>query len=277
MLIEAVATPKPGLVDMCDQGAHSDMDLYTFIDSSFELFRYMYGFAEIGWNFDNKDLRQLFFDIRELGLSSERDMLRVTGGANTQKGLNFSLGCICASSGYLLSNNKELNAESITDTVSKMTEGLCERELEPLLKKEKPKEELTAGEKLFIEYGVKGIRGEAESGFISAVTYGLPILSKAGRLSNEVVIDALLNLMENVVDTNVLHRCGDKGLELMRKSAGYARQLGGIKTEKGKEHLRCMNKQFIDCNISPGGCADLLAISIMLYLLCNETWSLGYQ
>lgn len=270
MLIEAVTTPKPGLVDMSDSGSHNDMDIYTFIDSSMALFPYMYDFAAIGWNFKGEDLRKLFQAIRKPGMDAEGAMMKATNSVNTQKGLIFALGCICAASGYLLGSGMPLTVENVTGTVAGMTKGICREELEALLQNSEPGKKLTYGEKLYLKYGVKGIRGEAETGFINAAKYGLPELKKSERLSHETAVNALLSLMENVTDTNVLHRGGPEGLELMKNSAKTARQLGGIKTEKGKKFLAHMNKEFIDANISPGGCADMLAISVMLYLLCEK-------
>ena len=53
----------------------------------------------------------------------------------------------------------------------------------------------------------------------------------------------------------------------MHKTASDYMHNGGILSDKGLTRLHEIDKDFIARNISPGGCADLLAVAIMLYFL----------
>ena len=48
MLCEVSATPKPGLVDRATNGAHRDMDFFTFLSSATALRCSFDGFARLG-------------------------------------------------------------------------------------------------------------------------------------------------------------------------------------------------------------------------------------
>ena len=39
-----------------------------------------------------------------------------------------------------------------------------------------------------------------------------------------------------------------------------------MRTLKGREKILAMEKEFVSLKISPGGCADLLAITVFFYL-----------
>lgn len=273
MLYEVCAAPKPGLVDRENRGAHKDMDIFTFMNSSAALFPTMYRCALTG--FENPDIppQELFSRIREIGLQGEEDMFSATGGINTQKGLIFALGNICAAAGRLAGRGEDLTVKNITATVSLMVSGIVEEELKKLPDEKKGFSEnkpLTAGQKLFLRYGVTGIRGEVEMGFPTVIKYGLPVFSgllNEGVTLNDAMVNTLLHIMTVSEDTNVLWRAGRQGISHMRKQAEKAIKLGGMKTREGIEAIRKMDREFIQKNISPGGSADLLAVTVMLYLI----------
>jgi len=127
----------------------------------------------------------------------------------------------------------------------------------------------TVGEKLYAREGVRGIRGEAEDGFPSVIDHAFPRLraSLASGLSmNDAMIDALLVLFTVVEDTNVLGRAGRDGLAFLREEAGRAIAAGSMATEAGRAAVLAMDEALIARNISPGGCADLLALTVFLEL-----------
>ena len=119
--------------------------------------------------------------------------------------------------------------------------------------------------------GTGGIRKEACSGFDTAFSIGLPALEearKAGRTENDSMVYALLSIMASTEDSNLVHRGGAEGMDFAQKEA---RRL----TAGGPEHLdlgevRRLDGEFIKRNLSPGGSADLLALSAMLYFLRKE-------
>lgn len=271
MLYEVSATPKPGLVDRDNPGAHNDMDFFTFIDSSIVLTSYFYECARAGIEFNLDDYSLLLRKIRPIGIEGEEKMFDATKGINTHKGLVFSLGIIAAASGYLFQNKntKTINSHEISNLIKLITQGISE-ELHNLHLKDK----LTYGEKLYIKYGVKGIRGEVESGFPTVIKYSLPVfkelMSEKKYHINEVLVHVLLHLIANTEDCNILGRHNMDILKYAQEKARQAIKLGGYLTLDGKSFIKEMDNDFIEKNISPGGAADLLAITAMLYYLENN-------
>ncbi len=85
-----------------------------------------------------------------------------------------------------------------------------------------------------------------------------------------MLIEVLISLLAHVTDSNVLSRAGLKGLELVQSSAEKSLALGGVYTQEGWYSIVAMDQVFIDENISPGGAADLLAVTSMLHFLETE-------
>lgn len=268
LLYEVCTTPKPGLVDRVNNGSHNDMDIYTFIDSSAVLTPYFRDFVLTGIQYCQDESQQLFERIRYLGMLAEDDMLVATGNVNTHKGLIFSLGVICSAIGYLFANETELDIDSILELCKKMTCEVVNNDFSEVnLINSK-----TNGEKLFAQYGITGIRGEVASGFSSIRNYGLPVLKsliKQGFSLNDAGALTLLNLIANIKDTNIISRSDIKTQEHVQFEIKTL-----IETQKIEnvhlDILREIDKQFIELNISPGGCADLLAITLMLYFIENK-------
>lgn len=266
ILYEVAATPKPGLVDRENSGAHRDMDFYTFLTSASVLAPYFYRCAELGINFRGDDYRQLLLDIRPIGKLAEEDMFRATGGINTHKGIIFSQGIISAAAGSLYSQGEYFNIKNISLRVKDISQGISEELREAYGKKNK-----TYGEKLFIKYKTKGIREEVESGFKSVVGISYPIFKKLVEEDkyslNDISIQTLLYLMKTIEDTNILGRHNMEILKFVQDRAAEALRLGGVFTSKGKEFIKSLDKIFIEKHISPGGSADLLAITHMIYMI----------
>lgn len=269
-LHEAVAGPKPGLVDRFNCGAHSDMDLFTFCSSASVLYTHFRAMASTGASFESADLTGLLEMIRPEGIRAEQAMLKATGGINTHKGLIFSMGILAAAVSRDLKQTGRTDSRSACRTASAMCFRIVERELKNSDKRE------TNGEKLFGRSGTRGIRGEAEEGFPSVINCALPALKQSSGSWNDRLVDTLLNLMTLVEDSNVLARGGREALDRMKRQAGEALQAGGASSREGLEILKQMDLDFMERNISPGGCADLLALTIFLYNL-EQRFSQGEE
>ncbi len=270
ILFEVSTSPKPGLVDRFNPGAHKDMDFFTFLRSSSVLGPYFYNCTRAGIDFEGNDLKQLLIDIRPIGIKAEKDMFKATGAINTHKGIIFSMGIIAAAAGSLF---KELDRDrfdyiEISNRVISISKGIT-RELDNAHNKE----DLTYGEKLYLKYGTRGIRGEVESGFQTALDISLPILDQLileGRYHiNDILIEVLLNLVAYTEDSNILGRHNMEILKYAQNESIKTLKLGGYFTDEGKKYIESMDKDFIDRNISPGGSADLLAVSLMMHILKN--------
>ena len=85
---ELDTTPKPGLVDKDNNGAHRDMD-YALMQRSIDtLHPYFVKLALLGF----ADTLPTHTAIRDIGIEAERAMLAATNGVNTHKGALFSMG-----------------------------------------------------------------------------------------------------------------------------------------------------------------------------------------
>ena len=269
LLYEVSASPKPGLVDRYGSGAHTDMDYFTFVDSALSLQETFFDCAHAGAHFSGEDLTDLFKDLRPIGIAGEKKMYEATSGVNTHKGAIFSLGILCAAAGHLVCQDKvDLSVEALRDISMKMTYGLT-GELET-----SASENMTSGERLYAEKGVLGIRGEVEAGFPSVMNYGLPALAEAlenkEASKNDILVLVLIELLGHVEDTNVMSRYGEEGLKLVREKSRQVISNGGISTQRGWQLIHDMDEIFIEKNISPGGTADLLAVTLMFHFLCND-------
>ena len=269
LLYEVSASPKPGLVDRFNAGAHKDMDFFTFMESSAALSNYFNKCVGEGAKYSGGNPQELFNALRIIGIEAEKAMFEATNNVNTHKGLIFSLGIICAAVSCCMmeSERKNVDTETICTKVSQMTQGLCMRELTYLNKTEG----LTYGEKLYQNYGLKGIRGEVENGFPTVRNYALPVLTELKSLKtlawNDILVQTLLHLMAVNEDTNIVARHDLKTLEFVQHYSLRILDSGGMLRKDGVQMINEMDKEFIERNIRPGGSADLLAVTVMFDLL----------
>lgn len=262
ILLEVSTHPKPGLVTRLSNGAHKDMSIFTFMMSSAVLSKAFNDLQDIG-QAHRGTLAELFCKLRSYGVGAEAELLRVTKGVNTQRGILFAGGIVSAVSGYAM--NMGLSRDALLPMIKEMAAGLVARELKNL---DHPA--MTAGEKLYYKYGITGIRGEVENGFPSVVNYGLPALEDAfdkGATINDALVHALISLMTVVEDSNVIWRTDYDTLLEVQRIAKNILSLGSVFTEKGRMAIAETERYFLQRRISPGGSADLLSVTITLYLL----------
>ena len=133
---------------------------------------------------------------------------------------------------------------------------------------------MTAGERLYQQYGVTGIRGELESGLPTVQFQALPALRAAladGLTMNDALIDTLLVISLNIDDTTVMNRHNpSKMKEWAQPRIQHALALGGMRTSDGRSAVAALDEEFIKANISPGGAADLLAVTWFVYRMTQQ-------
>ncbi len=166
---EVACFPSPGLVSPVSNGAHKDMNYYTFIDSTSAIMKYLVLFVQAGMDF-HKDEKELFAHVREIGKKAERSMFYNTKNINTHKGMLFLMGITCAAVGKVMTEKKEFN--EISNVIKSMTYGIVESELKSLIYKKN----LSNGEKLFLKYGIEGVRGEVEKGLPTVFNFSLNLM-----------------------------------------------------------------------------------------------------
>lgn len=261
LLLELDATPKPGLVDRRNSGAHRDMD-YAMFRASIEAVRPCFAaFFQLAWNFAGPP-EALLEAARPIGIEAERDMLRATGGVNTHKGAIFSLGILCLGiargapdAEALLSRCAKIAAPALAD-FALVTDQTAR----------------SHGERQYLRYRAAGARGEAAAGFPSVRKFGLPALRgylRGGASRNDAGVAALLHLMAGVEDTNILKRGGLDALQRTQADLStFLRQEPTL--EAILERAAALDEAFIAAHISPGGCADLLSAAWFLYLVYGD-------
>lgn len=265
LLKEVMATPKPGLVDQRDNGAHRDMDVHTFEVSARALEPY---FGQMGWKgyVWRQSPESLFLRIRSMGIQAEREMFRQTNGVNTHKGAVFTIGILAASAGQIYAREGKADTDEIFVYARKMCETVLEAEIQEMLYKSPA----THGEWLLCTSGERGIRGEAQKGFPVLREVAVPILKKCleeGIEEEKAYLQTLLAVIETLTDTNVLSRSSAEGLRWMQQRASGILKAGGALSREGLQEIRVWNQECIRRNISPGGAADMLAAAIFLVSL----------
>ena len=258
---ELELTPKPGLVDRANCGAHRDMDIHTLRASIAAIARWFPLFFARGVEGSAVAAAVLLARIRGDGMACEQAMFGATGGVNAHKGAIFSMGLLCAAAGRMHGRGEALRCEALCAEVADMSQGLVERELAAAGPAR------TAGERLYLTHGLTGARGEAQSGFATARRHGIVAYRSAlmkGANEESALREALVSLMAHNGDTNVVSRGGFAGLALVQSEA--ARLLAG-RTPNARVRigqLRRLDRVLIARNLSPGGSADLLAVSWFL-------------
>ena len=230
LLAEVHFTPKPGLVDEANNGAHRDMDVPLFERSAHALRPCFEEFVRLGIQGASPAA------LQQAGVRAEQAMFAATGGVNTHKGAIYSGALLLHAAGRLLSGEEEGD--------------LCELAAQTAAAIPAPTG--THGAAVRAQCG--GIRTEAVSGYPTAQAV-LRQLRQSGPL------DALLLSLSRLDDSTLWHRGGAEGAQLVRSRA--ADILAAPASER-EARTRRLDAELIERNLSPGGSADLLAMAFFL-------------
>lgn len=244
--LELDTTPKPGLVDRQDNGAHKDMD-YALMSKSISALRpYLTRLAVES----AKDIDPA--KIKEIGIEAEKAMLKATGGVNTHKGALFCIGLSVAAASCLACSTGAVEAYSFKELVSRAASEI-------------PSARGTHGAEAKRSFKAVGALENARAAYPELFTDWLPYYRS---LEGDPFRchKTLLHIMTTLDDTNILHRRGAEGLA--HAEAEAARLLEDF-SESG---LSSLNKDFIRENISPGGSADMLSLTIFIESIINNIY-----
>ena len=236
---EAVLTPKPGLVDAANNGAHKDMDLDLLLTSASAIrpfFAQMAGFSAAY----GTDIETLI----KIGRNAEKAMFAATKGVNAHKGAIFAFSLYLAAAADCLMRGgdpvetvKDLAAEKVAmSRPSAPTHGDAVRAV-------------------YAGFGREGALAEGCKGFPMAILAAQTIRETGDELL------ALCRVMSQLADSNVLYRGGVKGLNWVRSEASRLCAMDEIERRAG---LKVMDAACISRNLSPGGSADMLALGMFL-------------
>lgn len=265
---EVKTTPKPGLVDLASNGAHSDMDAKLFFKSARTLMPY---FAEAAWMGLRMEAEpeEMFVRLRQWGKRAERAMYMVTRGVNTHKGAIFTMGIFCAIAGRCIREGKK-NISYIQQLERQMVVKQLQQEMEALPQRSAA----THGENNFCRYGSRGVRGMAIDGYREVFEKAIPVLREGIERAenwNTIKLQVLITLMSCVEDSNIISRGNPSLLGTVQLEMEDFLLHGGAYQKDAIRKLERMDEEFVQDNISGGGSADLLALTIFLNRILTET------
>lgn len=256
LIAELETWPKPGLVSPVDSGSHDDMDADTLRRSAAAIRPYFAELVEAGAGAAGMP------QLRAIGLRAEAAMMRATSGVNAHRGAIFSLGLICAAAGAI--GVAPGSAEACADVVR----GLWGDAIA-----DAPASPVSHGGRVARRYGVGGASAEAAAGFPTIRAVGLPALryGRTGALGETEAarVQCFFALLAVVDDTNLLHRGGADGLAEARAAAAGFLAAGGVAAPGWRDRAVAIHRAFVAARLSPGGCADLLAATLLLDALAT--------
>lgn len=239
--MELSTTPKPGLVDKKDSGAHNDMDYNLMSRSIKALHPYFYKLSYLAYNEENLSVK----DIQAIGLEAEENMFTITCGVNTYKGALFSMGLVLVSATLVYKQHKFINKILLQNQIKLLS-----------IKFSQPHN--THGKKVLEENNIKGALASAMEGYVLLFEKWLPFVENNG-FDNESLIKLLFLIMSDLDDTNIYYRKGKQvALQVKQRAKVVLENFSLFEVEK-------LNKEFIKENISPGGSADMLSLTLFIY------------
>jgi triphosphoribosyl-dephospho-CoA synthase len=201
--------------------------------------------------------------LREIGLEAERAMLAATGSVNTHRGAIFSLGLLCAAAGASWSETARAECHWRANML-----GATVRQRWGQAIMSGPIPLHSHGTNALLKFGAGGARAQAAAGFPHAIEVGLPALRLGRRLAPKdpeaARVQGFFAILASMEDTNLLHRGGAVGLRYAQEAATRFLEQGGIEQADWREQAVAVHRAFVVRRLSPGGCADLLAITLFL-------------
>lgn len=242
---ELDTTPKPGLVDKRDNGAHRDMDHALMLRSIRALHPYFIRLAQLGCSSPQPP----HDDIVRIGIEAERAMFEATGGVNTYKGALFSMGlAVIAAGGAALCHNTNAMSSSIAALASRF----------PITKG-------THGSEAKTRACLKGALDNARDGYRMLFEAWLPFYETCVESADPYALHkTLLRIMCDLDDTNIVYRTSLATMLQVKEESKLLLQSFSVMG------LETMNSKFMRCNISPGGSADMLSLVVFLYSVLRK-------
>ena len=306
---ELDTTPKPGLVDKDNNGAHRDMDYALMQLSINTLHPYFVRLALLGF----ADTLPSHTSIKDAGIEAEKAMLAATNSVNTHKGALFSMGLAVVAAAYeekkAAANKEERGKEGRKEERGKEREKE-EREdslvsienLTPIESIASPLSSLqltikalaasfpdtsgTHGSKAKqLSNGtttIKGALDNAREGYEKLFAEWLPFYNERRKSHDAHALHkTLLRIMCDLDDTNVIYRTNVATAEEVKQEArallasfeeAYAAQdkekCASAMEEKCASAellaLKDMDRRYTERNISPGGAADMLSLTVFI-------------
>ncbi len=231
---------KPGLVCPDSSGAHTDMDYGTMRK----------GIAAIRPFFAPMALAASVEALRPLGIEAEKAMLAATGGVNTHRGAIFCLG-LALNAWAQGAHNVQLMQSSL----GKIAQGIyAKSQNNSNLPPRGAMALALSGYRPLFEDWLPFYHGDTLG------PSGLGMTKKTSVIPSEASVShrLLLKIMSTLDDTCVVKRVGQQRAEEVKKEAGE------LLKDFSEEKLEKMCERYAAEGISPGGAADMLALTIFI-------------
>lgn len=259
---ELDTTPKPGLVDKDNSGAHRDMDHALMSRSIRAIHPYFVRLALLGFAADMPS----HDDIVKTGIEAERAMFEATNGVNTYKGALFSMGLAVVAAAGKAWQGSSITPQTLSAAISKLAFAFPDTKGTHGSKAKQTAASETAT--------FKGALDNAREGYPMLFNDWLPFYANLSKNGEPHALHlTLLRIMCDLDDTNIVYRTS---LAMMKQVKEESRSVlsrwseathGTPQTDGGTNLdtiLGDMNRSFVQRNISPGGSADMLSLVVFI-------------
>ena len=225
LIAELETTPKPGLVDLNNNGAHKDMNPETFRKSAAVLTSYFKDAALLGMSGCSMK------ELRARGIEADRAMFDATGGVNTHQGMIYTMGLLLAGMGKSLTQGGDY-----IENASSLAKEDADRDF--------------------------GATAHAVAGFPDAIYCAERLeIHRNNQDENTAAVFALIDSIARIDDSNILRRGGAEALKFAKDRASKIAELPAEERLRAAEKF---DREMIDRNLSPGGSADMLALAFLI-------------
>ena len=282
---------KPGLVGPDSSGAHTDMD-YALMQKAIAALRPYWS------RMAKASVPPL---LQMIGIEAEKAMKKATGGVNTHRGAIFALGLALNARGMEVPVTEEVMQNRLCKIAGVILHNSLTDSALHFMAEGAPASQRSHGEQAVKQYGVKGAREMALEGYKELWADWLPYYrdtlglrprydSEEGPRESVIPSEAsvspiqrtLLRIMSTLDDTCVIHRVGyERAQEVKREAAamlvalenyfsqGFAKNQFPKAIPTATEMLQDLCTRYAAEGISPGGAADMLALTILIDSLTN--------
>ncbi len=255
---ELDTTPKPGLVDRHDNGAHADMDYSLMCRSIRALHPFFVRLAMMGF----AAMLPSHGSLTAVGVEAERAMSAATGGVNTHKGALFSMGLAVISAAHeaFVHGADSIGTEGVKAGIMRLAAGFADTD---------GTHGSAAKRRAMTEEGakatVKGALDNAREGYPQLFAAWLPYCSAQLSAADPFALHrTLLRIMCDLDDTNIIFRAGTAAAAAVKDEAKT------LLADFSEEALHGMNARFVERNLSPGGSADMLSLTLFIRSVCRQ-------
>lgn len=259
---ELYTTPKPGLVDKDNNGAHRDMDHALMSRSIRAIHPYFVRLALLGFAADMPS----HDDIVKTGIEAERAMFEATNGVNTYKGALFSMGLAVVAAAGKAWQGCSITPQTLSAAISKLAFAFPDTKGTHGSKAKQTAASETAT--------FKGALDNAREGYPMLFNDWLPFYANLSKNGEPHALHlTLLRIMCDLDDTNIVYRTSLAMMKQVKEESRdvlsrWSEATHGTPQTDGDTNLDTilgdMNRSFVQRNISPGGSADMLSLVVFI-------------